>query len=145
LDSLKHKVLKPPRPHRLWGPASLLPNVYQALFPWRQSGRGVKLTTHIHLVREAIPPLFQYVFMEWCLVKRREDFILICRCLKELALNIHFHTTHILKMYKCTDNINSAIFMEQSTLLCYYVMFKNKHRLSCMSHSHGESSCVFVS
>jgi hypothetical protein len=25
----------PPRPERLWGPPSLLPNGYQGLFPWR--------------------------------------------------------------------------------------------------------------
>jgi hypothetical protein len=39
----------------------------------------VKLTTHLHLVpssrmREAIPPLPQYVFMAWCLVKHRDNF-----------------------------------------------------------------------
>jgi hypothetical protein len=43
-------------------------------------GWGVKLTTHLHLVprlrkREAIPPLPQYVFMAWCLVKHRGNFI----------------------------------------------------------------------
>jgi hypothetical protein len=42
---------KPPSPDRLWSPPSLLSNGYQELFPWRQkSGRGVKLTTHLHLV-----------------------------------------------------------------------------------------------
>jgi hypothetical protein len=39
---------------------------------WRQ---GVKLTTHFHLatrlrMRGAIPPLHQYVFMVWCLIKQ---------------------------------------------------------------------------
>jgi hypothetical protein len=39
------------------------------------NGRGVKLTTHFHLVRGqrmsgAIPPLPQYAFMAWCSVKR---------------------------------------------------------------------------
>jgi hypothetical protein len=29
---------------------SLLFSGYQGLFPWGQSGRGVKLTTHLHLV-----------------------------------------------------------------------------------------------
>jgi hypothetical protein len=29
---------------------TLLSNGYQGLFPWGQSGRGVKLTTHLHLV-----------------------------------------------------------------------------------------------
>jgi hypothetical protein len=41
--------------------------------------RGVELTTHLHLVprsriRGAIPPLPQYVFMAWCLVKHRDNF-----------------------------------------------------------------------
>jgi hypothetical protein len=39
----------------------------------------VKLTIHFHLVprsrmRGAIPPLLQYVFMAWCLVKHRDNF-----------------------------------------------------------------------
>jgi hypothetical protein len=69
----------PPRPERLWGPPSLLSNGYQGLCPWGQSGRGVKLTTHLHLVprlrmRGAVPPLFLYVFMVCCLVKHRDKF-----------------------------------------------------------------------
>jgi hypothetical protein len=49
-----------PRPYRLWGPPS---------------GRGVKLTTHLHPVSRlrmsgAIPPLPQYFFMAWCLGTR---------------------------------------------------------------------------
>jgi len=64
----------PPRQDRLWSPPSLLTNWYQGLFPWRQSGQGVKLTTHFHLVpssrmRWAIPPLPQYPFMSLCSVK----------------------------------------------------------------------------
>jgi hypothetical protein len=35
-----------PCPDRLWGPPSLLSNGYWELFPLR----GVKLTTHLHLV-----------------------------------------------------------------------------------------------
>jgi hypothetical protein len=64
----------PPRPDRLWGPLSILSNGYQRLFPWGKSGRGVKLTIHLHLVprlrvRGAIHVLPQYAFMAWCSVK----------------------------------------------------------------------------
>jgi len=39
----------------------------------------MKLTTHLHLAQrlrmcEAIPPLPQYSFMAWCLVKQRDNF-----------------------------------------------------------------------
>jgi hypothetical protein len=39
-----------PRQDRLWVPPSLLSNGYQRLFPWGKNGRGVKLTTHLHLL-----------------------------------------------------------------------------------------------
>jgi hypothetical protein len=37
-------------PERLWGPLSLISNGYRGLFPRGWTGRGVKLTTHLHLV-----------------------------------------------------------------------------------------------
>jgi hypothetical protein len=40
----------PCRPVRFWGPSSLLTNGYWRLFPRGQSGRRVKLTTHLQLV-----------------------------------------------------------------------------------------------
>jgi hypothetical protein len=63
-----------PRPHRLWGTPSLLSNGYQGLFLWGQSGWGVKLTTHFHLVprsrmRGDKLPFLQYAFKVWCSVK----------------------------------------------------------------------------
>jgi hypothetical protein len=47
-----------------------------------QNGQGVKLTTHLHLVRRsrmhgAVPPLLQYVFMAWCSVKAQGQLCLI--------------------------------------------------------------------
>jgi hypothetical protein len=52
------------------------------------SGRGVRLTTHLHLVprlriRGAIPPLTQYVSLAWCLVKHRDDFSFIFQSVYE--------------------------------------------------------------
>jgi len=40
----------PPCPDGLWVPPNLLCNGYRGLFPREESDRGVKLTTHLHLV-----------------------------------------------------------------------------------------------
>jgi hypothetical protein len=68
------------RPDRFWGPQSLLSNGYRGLFPRVYSGRGVKVTTHLHLVprsrkRGSIHPLphtpsWRSVY----LVKHRQNF-----------------------------------------------------------------------
>jgi hypothetical protein len=52
----------PPCPDRLWGPPSLLSKGYRGPFLWEWTGRGVKLTTYLHLMprsrmRGAIAPL----------------------------------------------------------------------------------------
>jgi hypothetical protein len=63
------RIFSSPRhPVRLWGPPSVLANGYRAFFPRRSSGRGLKLTTYLHLVMRSrklwistsSPP---YVFM----------------------------------------------------------------------------------
>jgi len=55
-------ISSPQRPDRLWGPPSILYSAYRELFPSGQSGRGMGLNTHLHLmprlrIRGAIPPL----------------------------------------------------------------------------------------
>jgi hypothetical protein len=51
------------QPDRLSSIPTLLSNGYQGHFPWGQSGRSVKLTTHLclapRLMRGAIPPLLR--------------------------------------------------------------------------------------
>jgi hypothetical protein len=49
-DTGKTLFSSPQRPDRLWGPPSLLSNGYRRFFPVGQSGRGVNLTAHLHLV-----------------------------------------------------------------------------------------------
>jgi hypothetical protein len=50
LDSVRC-FSSPQRPDRLWGSPTLLSHAYHGLFPWRQSGRGVKLTTIVQKSR----------------------------------------------------------------------------------------------
>jgi len=52
----------PPRPDRLWSPHALLSIGYQRLFPRGKSGRGVKMTTHLHLMLRLIVTVWSYKF-----------------------------------------------------------------------------------
>jgi hypothetical protein len=61
-DELRFKLVfsSPQCPDQLWCPPSLLSNGYHGFLPQGQSGRGMKLTTHISCKGEnggAIPPL----------------------------------------------------------------------------------------
>jgi hypothetical protein len=72
-------IFSTPCPYPLWASPSLLLNRYRGLFPWGQSGRGVKLTTHLHLIsrsKDAWSYTYtsQYVFVAWCTVKHRDNF-----------------------------------------------------------------------
>jgi len=63
----------PPLLDLLRGPHSLRTNGYQRHFPLGQIGRGVKVTTHLHLslrlrMRGTVSPLPQYTFTVWCLI-----------------------------------------------------------------------------
>jgi hypothetical protein len=46
----KRCLCTPQRQERLWDSPILLSSGYRVLFPWRKSGRGLKLTAHLHLV-----------------------------------------------------------------------------------------------
>jgi len=72
---------------------SLLSNGYQGLFPWGWSSGRVKLTTHLHLVprsrlRVNVPPLPQYVFMVWYLIKHRENLTFFKFDIYNLNVNV---------------------------------------------------------
>jgi hypothetical protein len=63
-------ALGPTQPPIEWVPGALSLGVKE---------RGREATTHLHLLPRsrmhgAIPPLSQYVFMAWCLVKHRDNF-----------------------------------------------------------------------
>jgi hypothetical protein len=74
----------PPRPELLWGPPSLS-NEYNGPFPSELSGRGVKLTTHLHLVQRSkdarcYTSTSQYAFMVWCSAKAQGQLYLLYWC-----------------------------------------------------------------
>jgi hypothetical protein len=66
----------------------LLSSGYKGLFPWGWSERGVKLTTHLHLVPRSknewnYTSAPQYAFMVWCLVKvQGQIYIYLYLCLQ---------------------------------------------------------------
>jgi hypothetical protein len=85
------------RPNRLWNPLSRLFNEHRVLFPRAWGVRGMKVATHLHLVRRlkvhgAIPTLPHtsswrgaqlskgYDFMLWFLVKHTDNFTFTFPC-----------------------------------------------------------------
>jgi hypothetical protein len=97
-----------PRPDRLWGPHSLLTNGYQGLLP-----RGVKLTTHLHLVRRLrrygdILPFPQCIFMTWCLLNELYFWTLsIVWCLKKLRNKNIYTKNYTRRWIKSKSTIRS--------------------------------------
>jgi hypothetical protein len=89
--------------HRVQNGSGALPVSYPVgtggSFPGDKSGLGVKLTTHHRLVPRsrmcgAIPPLPQYVFTAWCLVKQRDNFIFYLYLNRMFLNRIQFNTMH---------------------------------------------------
>lgn len=92
------------RPDRLWGPPSPLFIVNQDLFHWRQSGRCVRLTTHLDLVTRlrmsgGIPllPLWHHVL--------QTDFTFLPYCLFFLQFfgRLIYHCKAVTQMYILRD------------------------------------------
>jgi hypothetical protein len=72
----------PTRPDRLRGPPSLLPNTYRGALPpevKRQGREADHSSSSSAAVRKAWSYIStpQYVFMQWCLVKHRDNFTLL--------------------------------------------------------------------
>jgi hypothetical protein len=81
----------PPRSERLCGPPRFLSNGYHGVFPWGQSGRSVKMTSHLNVLPRSknacsYTSTPQYVSMAWCLVKHRENFTFHAFCSVSIAL-----------------------------------------------------------
>jgi hypothetical protein len=79
---------------------SLLSNKYREIFPQKQSGQRVKLTTRLHLVprvkvRGALSPLTLYVFMAWCIIGLWENFQYWC--LSNLPLIVSFNLWNVIR------------------------------------------------
>jgi hypothetical protein len=86
------------------------------------AGRGVKLTTHLHVVprsrmRGARPPLPQYVFIAWCLVKHRDNFTFTFA----FTSTSHMSSFFIKKIQKYADNRKSKL-LSISNLISIHTM-----------------------
>jgi hypothetical protein len=87
----------PPPPERLWIPSSLLSNGYRGLFPCGQSGRGVKLTTHLRLVprsrmRGAIHLLPHTPSWRGAQIKKEEH-------MNNFSFTVHQLAWHVMRLY----------------------------------------------
>jgi hypothetical protein len=106
---------------------------------WEQSGRGVKLTTHLHLVPKsrmhgAILPLLQYVFMAWCLVKHRatlplpSTFIYVCVYVQVhiyVCISLH-RPTFVPKLWDASQVVKTQ--MALSSISCFQLLLSDtKH------------------
>jgi hypothetical protein len=86
---VRSRIFSPPRrPDRLWGPPKPLSNGYRWLFPRGWSGRGVKLTTHLHLVARSRMMLY----LQWCLINYVQgNFTTLLLAHRNLYYAFNFH------------------------------------------------------
>jgi hypothetical protein len=69
-------------------------------------GRGMKLTTHLHLVSRSrmcgsIPPFLQYAFIAWCSVKAQGQLYLYFFLIYTLAISFLWSHSHEAKHFYC--------------------------------------------
>jgi hypothetical protein len=88
----------------------------------RRSGRGVKLTTHLHprfRMRGTIAPLLQYVFIARCLVKDKDNFSLPYHTYS--TFEILTHNRGQLLDYRLTESELQLYFNTFMTNLVQYI------------------------
>jgi hypothetical protein len=117
-------------------------------FPGDKATGSVKLTTHLHLVprlrtRGAIPPLNQYVFMAWYLVKHMDTLPYLqlqgfvpLPCLWFLTVKGMFHT---ICMYVCMYVHMYYVILDN----CFIVIaVKAKDKLACTFRTAAMLFCT---
>jgi len=108
----------------LWGPSSCLSNWNQGRFPRRKSGRGVKLTSYLHLLYRSrmhgtiglITP--SHIFTAWCYIKHISNITVtfyhssnpVSTCVHKRQLNyISSHNASLYKHLICSIKTRTAI------------------------------------
>jgi hypothetical protein len=134
LEALKEQVFSTPqRSDRLSGPPSLHSNGYWGLFPRRKSGRGVKLTTHLHIVpRSRMAELylhFECVLMAWCLINQAQGQLYLKR---QIISSASVHVTKLewlrsigdVKFWKpCSRPSEVFVLLAHCVLQCKWIPF----------------------
>jgi hypothetical protein len=84
-------LFMPPRPDRLWGPSSLLPNGYQGSFPSSkpEGGADHSSSSSVDVNAWSYTSTSPYVFMAWYLVKHRDKFTFTFIII--IIIYLHYH------------------------------------------------------
>jgi hypothetical protein len=101
--------------------------------------RDVKLTTHFHLVlswrmRGSVPPLPQYMFMAWCLVKPNNYFV--------CTFSIVFVCFYVCKTIWCHSVEHNKLFWLASLRYTYLDTIPNVSCILCMKRSFHWIVCI---